>query len=216
MSLQKRYRTPEQQARIDAVLIPEEEPMADEMPNQAQMNLEILKTLQAIQASASGGSDVTEALKQITETLAGVANRSRPENPQHNGISAYSYPEGDYKRPKPPLKCDMYWVGYPLTLETLTPIEIDTLNTLTPGNYRVTKSNGIEIPFTVEGKTKMNGNLESLSVQFPCKGEQSTDHGSMVSYIRQAMGEKIPNLDQLMAELDKVKQQLAAKETVVV
>src|SRR5688572_27831468 len=54
--------------------------------------------------------------------------REMPENKQAPGVSVFSYPEGDLKHPKPDLKCAMYWAGYELTLETLTPTEVDLLN----------------------------------------------------------------------------------------
>src|SRR3990167_3074635 len=45
--------------------------------------------------------------------------REMPENKQSPGISVFSTPRGELLDPKPPLKCDMFWVGYPLTTETL-------------------------------------------------------------------------------------------------
>lgn len=176
---------------------------------------QIAATLAQVQANAQGGANVTEALEKITDTLAGVANRTRPENPEHTGISAYSNPGGDYKEPKPSLQCEVFWVGYPLTVETLTPQEIAALNALKPGNYRVTKGNGNIIPFTVDAKYDQGGGLRELWVNFPCKGDQSTDHRSMVDYCREAMGENVPTLDGLLAELDRVKKQLVTAESVI-
>lgn len=182
----------------------------DETVSQTDVLLQIAQTLAAVQAQAKGGSDMTDALKQITETLAGVANRSRPENPTHNGISAFSHPLGDYAQPKDKLKCDMYWVGFPETPETLTPAEIACLNALAPGNYFVTKANGDHIPFTVTGKQKQNGDLESLWIDFPCKGDQRHDHRSKVDYCREATGEKVKSYDDLMKELETLRAVVAA------
>lgn len=182
----------------------------DETVSQTDVLLQIAQTLAAVQAQAMGGADITAALKQITETLAGVANRSRPENPDHNGISAFSYPEGDYAHPKEKLKCEMYWVGFPETAETLTPTEIACLNALMPGEYFVTKGNGDRIPFNVSGKKKQNGDLESLWIDFPCKGDQRHDHRSKVDYCREAMGEKVKSYDDLMKELETLRAVVAA------
>lgn len=183
--------------------------------SQAEIQLAILQTLRELRTQSAGGSDITGALQQITETLAGVANRSRPENPEHNGISAYSYPEGDFKHPKEAFKCEMFWCGYPLPHENHTPTEIAALNSLVPGDYRVTKGNGNQIPFTVEGKRKQNGELSELWVKFPCKGDQSTDHRSLVDYCREAMGEKMPSLAELMADLERLKAENASLQSVV-
>lgn len=188
--------------------------MKDET-TQADVNLAILQTLKDLRAQAAGGGNIGEALEKITDTLAGVANRTRPENPEHTGISAYSNPGGDYKEPKKALQCEIFWIGYPLTVETLTPLEIDVLNALKPGNYRVTKGNGNMIPFTVTGKTNDAGKIIELWVAFPCKGDQSTDHRSMVDYCREAMGEAVPSISDLMAELEKVKKELATAEAVI-
>lgn len=181
----------------------------DESPSQTDVLLQIAQTLAAVQAQAKGGTDITEALKQITKTLGDVAHRSRPENPEPSGISAFSHPEGDYVRPKDKLKCDMYWVGFPETAETLTPAEIESLNALKPGNYFVTKGNGDRIPFTVSGKQKQNGDLESLWIDFPCKGDQRHDHRSKIDYCREAMGETVKSYADLMAEVAMLRQVVA-------
>lgn len=183
--------------------------------SQAEVQLAILQTLKELRTQSAGGGDIGGALQQITETLAGVANRSRPENPDHNGISAYSHPEGDFKHPKDPFRCEMFWCGYPLPHENHTPAEVAALNSLEPGEYRVTKGNGNEIPFTVEGKRKQNGQLSELWVRFPCKGDQSTDHRSLIDYCREAMGEKVPSLSDLMAEVQKLKAENANYAAVV-
>lgn len=182
---------------------------------QTDILLQIAQTLASVQGQAKQGQDVGAALDKMTQTLAELATRTRPENPEHNGISAYSYPEGDFKHPKEAFKCEFFWCGYPLPHENHTPQEIAALNSLQPGEYRVTKGNGNQIPFTVEGKRKQNGELSELWVRFPCKGDQSTDHRSLVDYCKEAMGEKIPNLTELMAELQKMKAENASLQAVV-
>lgn len=186
---------------------------------QTDILLQIAQTLADVQTRATQGVDVADALTKMTSTLSELATRARPENPDHNHVSAY-FTEADKARygdhtKKPAFKCDMFWVGYPLDPETQTPEEIEVLNTLVPGEYRVKKANGTEIPFTVEGKRKMSGELESLWIQFPCKGEQSTDHGSMVSYCQQAMGAAIPSLADLQAQLATLRQELQVAHQVI-
>ena len=136
--------------------------------------------------------------------------REMPENRQSPGISVFSTPKGDLVDPKPELKCKMFWVGYPLITETLTPLEVDLLNRLEPGEFRVTKSDGAQIPFRVAAKRNDRFALEELAITFPCKGEHKHNHGSMVSYMQQALGDYIPSQAELMAELQRLKAELAA------
>lgn len=180
-------------------------------PSQADMMLQIAQLLADTREKSSQGADVSTALEQMTKTLAELTTRTMPENRRSTGISAFSHPEGDYVKPKAPLKCAMNWVGYPLTLETLRPDEVEALNQLEPGDYRVTKANLNTIPFVVAPKRTQNGALESLSIYFPCKGDQASDHRSMIDYCMEAMGRAVPTLEQLSAELAKVKAELAAK-----
>ena len=136
--------------------------------------------------------------------------REMPENKQAPGISVYSYPEGEMARPKAEFKCKkVYWIGYDMTTETLTPHEIDLVNRLEPGDYRVTKSDGTVIPFKVTAKHNDRFQLEELAVWFPSKGEHRHNHGSMVSYIQQALGEKIPTAEELLAEVTRLRAELA-------
>ena len=143
--------------------------------------------------------------------------REMPENKQAPGISAYSYPEGDLAHPKPDLKCKIYWIGYELQTDTLTPGEIDLLNRLQPGEFRVTKSDGTAIPFKVEAKygdridpVTQQFELRELAVWFPCKAaDQKQNHGSMVQYLQQALGERIPSVAELMAEVATLRAALA-------
>lgn len=180
--------------------------MAKDEITQTDILQQIANTLAAVQASASQGQNVTDALDKITDTLAGVALRARPENPEHNRISAFN-PKGLRDGERPQLKCEMWWVGYPETPETLTDSEIEHLNMLLPGNYTVTKANGLQIPFTVTVKTRIDGSYERMEVTFPCKDEARSDHRSKTDYIREAMGEKIPSLQELMAEVARLRDQ---------
>lgn len=182
---------------------------------QTDLLLQIAQTLKAVQENAQGGGAIAATLDKITETLAGVANRARPENPEPNGISAFSNPKGDYVEPKPPLKCPMTWVGYPLETESLTPAEVAAVNKLEPGEYFVTKGNGNQIPFRVEAKRNLTGGIEKLEITFPCKGEQSADHRSMLAYCREAVGEKMPTADDLMAQITELRAKLANAEAVI-
>lgn len=192
-------------------------PEPNTLPSQTDILQQIAQTLAQVQAQVAQGqtSGNAAALDKMTQTLAELATRTRPENPEHPDISAYSNPTGEKSDPKPAFKCDMYWVGYPLVRETQTPAEIEALNLLEPGSYRVTKANGVTIPFTVEGKRRQNGTLDSLWVTFPCKGDQSTDHRSQIAYCREAMGQKVASVDDLMAEIQTLRAELQVAQSVI-
>jgi hypothetical protein len=143
--------------------------------------------------------------------------REMPENKQAPGISVYSYPEGDLAHPKPDLKCQILWIGYELNTDTLTPQEVDLLNRLQPGDFRVTKMDGTQIPFKVEAKygdkydpITQRPEVRQLAVWFPCKAvDQRQNHASMVQYLQQALGDKVPSNTELLAEVAQLRAQLA-------
>ena len=167
-------------------------------------------------AQAKSGSDGEKdaAYRQI-ELIEKLITKTQPENVHHPGISVFSHPEGDLAHPKADLQCKIYWIGYDLRTETLTPQEIDLLNRLKPGEYRVTKSDGTNIPFRVAGihSDKLDDKgvptLERLEVWFPCKHENRQNHMSMVSYLQQVLGDRIPSNVELLAELAKMRRELA-------
>ena len=186
-------------------------------------------------AAAAAEPSVTDAIMLMTQILAelkgkaGVEDdrigvlasgiqtlvdheKARPkENPNFPGISALN-PLGERDNPRPELKCKMFWVGFKLTKEGLTKLEIDLLNRLQPGEYRVTKANGRTIPFRVEAKEALNGKLEKMAIHFPCKSQEDRgDHMPMVSYLREALGEAVPNADILMAQVLALKAELAER-----
>jgi hypothetical protein len=110
----------------------------------------------------------------------------------------------------------MFWIGYELNTDTLRPDEIALLNRVQPGEFRVTKADGTGIPFRVTAKQsdKLDGQgrptIEQLSMWFPCKGDQRDNHLSMVGYLQQVLGDKLPTIQEALAELAKLKAELAA------
>ena len=166
--------------------------MADVLALIKQLAVELRAT-----PSDSGAQET--ATKQV-ELIEKLITKTHPENIDHPGFGVYSYPEGDLAHPKEPLKCRLLWCGYDLRTETMTPGEIALLNRLQPGEFRVTKADGTGIPFRVSAKLsdKLDGQgkptYEELSVWFPCKGDARQNHMSMTSYLRQALGDKLPTL----------------------
>lgn len=164
-------------------------------------------------------ADQKDALQTQVELMERLINKTRPENPEHPGVSVYSYPEGDLAATAAgkvkALKCKMFWVGYDLNVDTLTPDEIDLLNRVQPGDFRVTKADGTAIPFKVSAKYSdriEHGRpvTEAINMWFPCKGDHRQNHLSMTSYLQQVLGDRIPTIDEAMAELAKLKAELAS------
>jgi hypothetical protein len=155
------------------------------------------------------------AAKQV-EMIERLITKTHPENVEHPGISVYSHPEGDRFHPKDDLRCKMFWIGYELKTDTLRPDEIALLNRVQPGEFRVTKADGTGIPFRVTAKQsdKLGEDgrpqIEQLSMWFPCKGDQRDNHLSMTSYLQQVLGDKLPTIQEALAELAKLKAELAA------
>ena len=77
----------------------------------------------------------------------------------------------------------------------------------------MTKADGNRIKFQVRHKFNDNDVLEEVNVWFPCKGADKHNHGSLISYCHQALGEAIPTATELLAEVARLKAELAASMT---
>lgn len=183
----------------------------DDAPSMASVLSKMVELLAEVKAS-SASPEAKERLLLEGERLMLEQERLKremPENKQAPGVSVYSNPGGDRDDPKPELQCKTYWVGYEIKTDTITPYELELLNRLQPGTFRVTKSDGTVIPFEVKAKHNDRFQLEELSVWFPCKGDHRQNHGSMVSYLQQALGDHIPTVEELLKELTRLKQEMA-------
>lgn len=163
-------------------------------------------------AAKSGGidADTLEAMlsRVATMTAAAQDRMLHPDNREHPGISAYSYPEGDLKRPRPDLKIPMTWVGYPLTTDTLTWQEIDLLNRAEPGEYRFTRTDKTTDTLTIRADRDSLGGVTKLHVVF-LTSERKDTLPSMVDMLRDAFA--IPTPEQ--EEIAKLKAELARLKT---
>jgi hypothetical protein len=168
--------------------------------------LSIADLIAALKAS-SGNDD--ESMRRRAQFEAEAHQRlQKKENVDHPGISVYSYPEGDVARPKPPLHCKMFWVGYDLQADQLTPDEIDLLNLATPGDYTFTKTDGSIEKLEIIGTNGHNGKIERLEFQFPCRGDNKHNLPGMAALLRQVFGTGTPD-EALLAELARLRAQLA-------
>ena len=172
--------------------------------------LMMTELLSEMRANPSGDGQQLAALSKGVEALIS-AEAARPrENPQFPGKSALN-PLGDHAHPRPELKCRMFWVGYKLSKEGLTHEEIELLNRVQPGEYRVTKSHGRSIPFTVAARLGTDGRLEQMTFHFPCKStEDRHDHNSMTAYLREILGEAT-TVEVLRKQLAEAQVALAAR-----
>lgn len=181
------------------------------------MMAELFKEMQSGNSAASQERALNEAQRLLLEQQRFELEKDResrnmPENKTHSGLSVY-WP--DPSIPKPTLKCLMYWLGYDIQADTHTPEEIVALNTLEPGEFRVTKADGKVIPFKVTAKYQdaidpatNRPKVEGLSVWFPHKGDDRQNHLSLMSYCRQATGGALPNTADLLAEVERLKREL--------
>lgn len=168
--------------------------------------------LAEMRGKSSGSDSRIDVLAQGVQSLVDHENARPKENRQHPGISSLN-PLGERDHPRPELKCKMYWVGFKVTKDSSSREEIELLNRLEPGNYRVTKANGRTIPFTVEARKGLNDKLERMMIHFPCKStEDRGDHMPMTSYLREALGEGLPNADILMKQVLALQAELAARK----
>lgn len=197
--------------RVKAVE-PKEDPapetnMAALMAQMAAMQQETARLL--LEMKQSGGTQNAAVIETLLAQQEQLLVKTRPENTEHPGISVYSYPEGELRRPKPDLKCQFIWCGQEESKDQLTPEEIELRNQLEPGNYFVTKANGSRIKFTVTAKYTDGGKLEQLEVWYPCRGEHKSDHMHNTAYLRQVLGEKIASIEDMMAENARMRAELA-------
>lgn len=134
---------------------------------------------------AAGKSEPISAA-QIADIAANAAAKAKmPENRVSPGISVYSHPEGERDHPKAKLKCRMYLGACPIEGVTCTPAEIDALNALEPGLYRVEKTDGSKAVLEVRGQWNANKDLERLWLVIPKDDENKNAYPGLVALSQQ-------------------------------
>ena len=155
------------------------------------------------------GNDDDSLKKRAAYEAEAHARLNHRENTEHPGISVYSFPEGDVQRPKAELKCAMFWVGYPLTKETLTPGEIDLLNRVEePGDFLFHRTDGSAEKLTIDGQKDAKGAWQRITFHFPCQGQNKHNVPSLTALLREVLGLATAE-DDLRAELARLRSQLA-------
>jgi hypothetical protein len=164
---------------------------------------------QAQQKSSGLDEDKLEAiLVRVAKISADAQERAaNPSNKQHPHISVFSRPKGDIADPRNELKCEMFWVGYPISKDTTTDEEINLLNEAEPGDYAFTRTDGSQEKLTVLGDRDASGKLRRVMFQF-VTNERRDSLPSMASMIREAFKIKTAEqleLEALRAEVERLK-----------
>jgi len=164
---------------------------------------------QALQSIKSGENGAAERLASIERFLMNQESVRPHENLFAPPMISNYNPLGERDNPRPDLRCKVIWVGYELTKDGLNRTEIDLLNRVKPGAYRVQKADGRIIQFTVSEKLNDAGEAEKLIIHFPTKGDERNNHRPMSEYLQMCLGEHTSRED-LLSQISKLKAQLGA------
>jgi len=138
---------------------------------------------QLIDAAAAGHKpDLTaEALAAAFQTANRRENLSPPD------VSIYN-PKDERKHPRPELRCKTYLNGVDMRKDTLMWEEIEALNALPPGEFRVKKSDGKFITFRVEHLKNVDGQtLDKVLINIPAKDDERHNHRPLLDYCVDAL-----------------------------
>lgn len=167
--------------------------------------------LKAQTQKPSGGmntSDLEALMLRVAQVSAEAQERAaNPSNKTHPGISVYSYPEGDRKRPRS-FKVPMTWVGTRLDIDTTTAEEIELMNLAEPGVFPYRRTDGTLDLLTVTGDRDAAGKVTGLHFQFDHAREKRQSLPGIVPMLREALKVKTPEqlqLDVLQAELAQLR-----------
>lgn len=157
--------------------------------------------VQALIAAKSTPDDdrLEKILLRVAQMSADAHERAaNPSNKTHPAISVFSRPKGDREDPRDELKCEMFWVGYPIDRDTTTDEEIDLLNQAEPGVFKFLRTDHTEDTLTVNGERKPDGRVEKLLFTFPVTERRET-LPSMADMLRHALGIQSPAEQELAA-----------------
>jgi hypothetical protein len=170
---------------------------------------QVAALLAAKSAPATSDDDRLEKiLLRVAQMSADAHERAaNPSNKTHPGISVFSRPMGERADPRDALKCEMFWVGYPIDLDTTTDAEINLLNLAEPGSYHFKRTDSTLDTLTVSGDRTPDGRVHRLMFEFPITERRET-LPSMENMLRTSFGVKTPEqieLDALRAEVARLK-----------
>jgi hypothetical protein len=140
--------------------------MANERQSTTQEPAPVINvTIDQLKSLMESAKTPSMSPEQIADIAANAAAKAKmPENKQHPGVSVFSHPEGELKRPKAKLKCRMFLGGAPIENSTIDPQEVESLNKITPGFYRVEATNGATSIVEVRGQMNSNREVERMYI----------------------------------------------------
>ena len=140
------------------------------------ITMDQLKELMA--AAASGGQSLNA--QDLAKAFAQTQKRENVHAPM---VSVFN-PRGETDHPRPPFVArKVTQNGVELNTDLLAWEEIEAINALPPGKWRVTKANGQKIPFKVEYVRGLDETtIERLGFSYPCKDENAGDHRPLFDY----------------------------------
>jgi hypothetical protein len=162
------------------------------------------------------GNDLKAILAGQTEATKALVESARParhSNPDHEHKSAFSYPEGDLKRPKPTFLIgangkprEVYFNHHLERPDDLTPAEIEAYNLITKDCS------------ARDGRWTAEVKANALYVKIPSftNDDRQDMHNGLVLNLRElASGPKAVNLVDVVAELNALRAQVAQGGLVV-
>ena len=177
------------------------------MPNATETVTITRAQLDALIESAGKGAATAAPVLTADELARAFKQANQRENPQAPMVSVFN-PKGETAHPRPTLKCKFFQNGIPMDRDTLMWEEIEALNALPPGAFRVAKANGQQIPFTVAVTKTLDGETwEKVEIGYPCKDDHRHDHRSLYDYCIDALEsagktEDVERLGKLKREMD--------------
>lgn len=181
---------------------------------EAPMGDTITITNEQLQMLIEGAAKSAQAGMTAEDLAKAFAATQKRENPHAPMVSVYN-PRGETEHPKPRLRAKTMQNGIELDQDTLTWEEIEALNALPPGDFRVAKANGVKIPFAVQFTRGMDEDtIERVDIHYPCKDEHRHDHRALVDYcldVLESAGktEDVERLTALRKELDGLRRKSA-------
>lgn len=157
------------------------------------------------QVAASQASQPTSVADLTKVMAAGVADANMKARQWWDELAfpdkSALNPKGEKDHPRPPLRRDVWWVGFHLSANELTREEIELLNLLSPGRYPLVDDMGTVVRrdfFEIIPRDK-NYPDGDIHVSFPCKEEQDRlllarmDRGrGMVDILKQMLPREAP------------------------
>lgn len=169
------------------------------------LTMEQLKELIATAAGAQSGL-TPESLAQA------LAATQKRENARAPMVSAFN-PKGETAHPRPAFSAKTVTQnGVALNTDQMTWEEIEAVNALPGGSFRVTKANGTSIPFAVQITRGLDEHtVERKDITFPCRDEHARDHRGILDYCLEVLESADPAAHAAVA--DVVREMKALRKT---